>query len=68
MPSKKSYQDSVPSRRNKASRAKAPKPLLTGPEPGGIASNDKFAQQIIFNDLNLPSIIINSQTAVITTY
>ena len=33
-----------------------------------FASNDKFAQQIIFNDLNLPSIIINSQTAVITTY
>jgi len=43
MPSKKSYQNSVPSRRNKASRAKAPKPLLTGPEPGGIASNAKFA-------------------------
>lgn len=33
-----------------------------------FASNDKFAQAIIFNDLSLPSIIINSQTAVKTTY
>jgi nucleotide-binding universal stress UspA family protein len=33
-----------------------------------FASNDKFAQAIIFNDLNLPSIVINSQTAVKTTY
>ncbi len=33
-----------------------------------FASNDKFAQSVIFNDLSLPSIIINSQTAVKTSY
>jgi nucleotide-binding universal stress UspA family protein len=33
-----------------------------------FASNDKFAQSIIFNSQNLPSIIINSKTAVITHY
>jgi nucleotide-binding universal stress UspA family protein len=33
-----------------------------------FASNDKFAQSIIFNELNLPSIIINSKSAVITHY
>jgi hypothetical protein len=43
MPSKKELPKFGTSRRNKASRAKAPKPLLTGPEPGGIASNAKFA-------------------------
>ena len=33
-----------------------------------FASNDKFAQSIIFNKQNLPSIIINSKSAVITHY
>tara|TARA_B100000401_G_scaffold429461_1_gene363099 strand:- start:1511 stop:2308 length:798 start_codon:yes stop_codon:yes gene_type:complete len=33
-----------------------------------FASNDKFAQSIIFNNQSLPSIIINSKTAVITHY
>ena len=33
-----------------------------------FASNDKFTQSIIFNTMNLPSIIINSKTAVITHY